>query len=130
LTLHTGKKIEVPFEQLLIFATNLDPNDLVDDAFLRRMGYRLYVNPPDREMYTAIFQQFVQASGFDYDPQRLEYVFRLYDTDKRPLRGCEPRDLIQRCADLCKYENRPMVLSNELLHLAWKNYFGAAPTVN
>ena len=44
--------------------------------------------------------------------------------------GCEPRDLIQRCADLCKYENRPMVLSNELLYLAWKNYFGAAPTVN
>jgi len=130
LTLHTGKKIEVPFEQLLIFATNLDPSDLVDDAFLRRMGYRLYVNPPDREMYAAIFQQFVQASGFDYDPQHLQYVFRLYDTDKRPLRGCEPRDLIQRCTDLCKYENRPMVLSNELIHLAWKNYFGAAPTVN
>ena len=130
LTLHTGKKIEVPFEQLLIFATNLDPSDLVDDAFLRRMGYRLYVNAPDREMYAAIFQQFVQASGFDYDPQHLEYVFRLYDTDKRPLRGCEPRDLIQRCSDLCKYENRPMVLSNELLHLAWQNYFGAAPTVN
>jgi hypothetical protein len=130
LTLHTGKKIEVPFEQLLIFATNLDPSDLVDDAFLRRMGYRLYVNAPDREMYAAIFQQFVQASGFDSDPQHLEYVFRLYDTDKRPLRGCEPRDLIQRCADLCKYENRPMVLSNELLHLAWKNYFGAAATVN
>jgi hypothetical protein len=81
-------------------------------------------------MYAAIFQQFVQASGFDYDPQHLEYVFRLYDTDKRPLRGCEPRDLIQRCSDLCKYENRPMVLSNELLHLAWQNYFGAAPTVN
>ena len=50
------QKIEVPFEQLLIFATNLDPDDLVDDAFLRRMGYRLYVNPPDKEMYTRILQ--------------------------------------------------------------------------
>jgi predicted ATPase with chaperone activity len=129
LTLHTGKKIEVPFEQLLIFATNLDPSDLVDDAFLRRMGYRLYVNAPDREMYAAIFQRFVEVTGFDYDPKHLEYVFQLYDTDKRPLRGCEPRDLILRCADLCKYENRPMALSNELIHLAWKNYFGAAPTV-
>jgi predicted ATPase with chaperone activity len=129
LTLHTGKKIEVPFEQLLIFATNLDPSDLVDDAFLRRMGYRLYVNAPDREMYAAIFQRFVEVSGFDYDPKHLEYVFQLYETDKRPLRGCEPRDLILRCADLCKYENRPMALSNELIHLAWKNYFGAAPTV-
>jgi predicted ATPase with chaperone activity len=129
LTLHTGKKIEVPFEQLLIFATNLDPSDLVDDAFLRRMGYRLYVTPPDREMYAAIFQRFVEVTGFDYDPKHLEYVFQLYDTDKRPLRGCEPRDLILRCADLCKYENRPMALSNELIHLAWKNYFGGAPRV-
>jgi hypothetical protein len=129
LTLHTGKKIEVPFEQLIIFATNLDPSDLVDDAFLRRMGYRLYVNAPDREMYASIFEQFVRNNGFDYDPKRLEYVFRLYDADKRPLRGCEPRDLILRCADLCRYENRPMVLTDELVHLAWKNYFGSAPAV-
>jgi hypothetical protein len=127
LTLHTGKKIEVPFEQLLIFATNLDPSDLVDDAFLRRMGYRLYVNAPDREMYAAIFQRYVENGGFAYDSKRLDYVFRLYETDKRPLRGCEPRDLIQRCADLCRYENRPMALTDELLRLAWKNYFGAAP---
>jgi predicted ATPase with chaperone activity len=129
LTLHTGKKIEVPFEQLLIFATNLDPSDLVDDAFLRRMGYRLYVNPPDRDMYALIFEQFVRNSGFDYDRKHLDYVFRMYEADKRPLRGCEPRDLIQRCNDVCKYENRPMVLTDELLNLAWKNYFGAAPTV-
>lgn len=129
LTLHTGKKIEVPFEQLLIFATNLDPSDLVDDAFLRRMGYRLYVNAPDREMYTMIFEQYVRVNGFEYDRKFLDFVFRMYDTDKRPLRGCEPRDLIQRCADVCKYENRPMELSNELLRLAWQNYFGAAPAV-
>lgn len=129
LTLHTGKKIEVPFEQLLIFATNLDPSDLVDDAFLRRMGYRLYVNAPDREMYSSIFEQFVRNNGFDYDSKRLDFLLKLYDTDKRPLRGCEPRDLIQRCVDLCKYENRPMALTDELLHLAWKNYFGAAPSI-
>ena len=127
LTLHTGKKIEVPFEQLLIFATNLDPSDLVDDAFLRRMGYRLYVNAPDRETYATIFEQFVRNSGFDFDPKHLDLIFRLYETDKRPLRGCEPRDLIQRCADFCQYENRPLALTDDLLKLAWKNYFGAAP---
>lgn len=130
LTLHTGKKLEVPFEQLLIFATNLDPSDLVDDAFLRRMGYRLYVNPPDRETYMRIFQQYVQASDFDYDPKQLEYVFRLYAADKRPLRACEPRDLIQRCTDVCKYEDRPKILTDELLSLAWQNYFGAVPTLD
>jgi hypothetical protein len=129
LTLHTGKKIEVPFEQLLIFATNLDPSDLVDDAFLRRMGYRLYVSAPDPEIYTAIFEQFVRKNGFEYDPKRLDYLFRLYAADKRPLRACEPRDLILRCADLCRYEKRPMVLTDEILRLAWKNYFGAAPAI-
>jgi hypothetical protein len=127
LTLHTGKKIEVPFEQLLIFATNLDPSDLVDDAFLRRMGYRLYVNAPDKQMYGDIFRKYVVANGFAYDPKHLEFIFRLYEADGRPLRGCEPRDLIQRSLDLCVYENRPKVISEELLRLAWKNYFGSAP---
>lgn len=127
LTLHTGKKIEVPFEQLLIFATNLDPNDLVDDAFLRRMGYRLYVNPPDKDMYARIFKQYVEANGFTYDAKHLDFVYRLYDADKRQLRACEPRDLMLRCADHCNYEKRPKELSNEIILLAWKNYFGAAP---
>ena len=129
LTFHTGKKIEVPFEQLLIFATNLDPRDLVDDAFLRRMGYRLYVTAPDKEMYATIFRQYVEANGFAYDPKHLDFAYRLYESEGRPLRACEPRDLIQRCNDLCVYEKRPKVLSEELLNLAWRNYFGAAPTV-
>jgi len=127
LTLHTGKKIEVPFEQLLVFATNLDPSDLVDDAFLRRMGYRLYVNAPDKQMYGDIFRKYVEASGFAYDTKHLEFIYRLYEADGRPLRGCEPRDLIQRSLDLCVYENRPKVISEELLRLAWKNYFGSSP---
>lgn len=129
LTLHTGKKIAVPFEQLLVFATNLDPADLVDDAFLRRMGYRLYINPPDRDMYGKIFQQYAEANGFSFESSQLNYLFKLYEIDKRPLRACEPRDLIQRCSDLCKYEDRPRILVDDLLNLAWRNYFGAAPTV-
>jgi SpoVK/Ycf46/Vps4 family AAA+-type ATPase len=102
---------------------------LVDDAFLRRMGYRLYVNPPDKEMYTKIFQQYVESNGFGYDAKHLDFVYRLYDADKRPLRACEPRDLMLRCADHCKYENLPKTLSNEIILLAWKNYFGAEPTL-
>jgi predicted ATPase with chaperone activity len=129
LTLHTGKKIEVPFEQLLIFATNLDPSDLVDDAFLRRMGYRLYVNAPDKETYTTIFRQYVETNGFQYDPKQLDFIYGLYETEGRPLRGCEPRDLIQRCIDLCNYEKLPKALSEDLLYLAWKNYFGTRPTM-
>jgi len=128
LTLHTGKKIEVPFEQMLIFATNLDPADLVDEAFLRRMGYRLYVMPPDRKTYGEIFQKFVVSSGFEYNSKYLDYMFQLYERDGRALRGCEPRDIIQRCLDLCAYESRPKELSEELIELAWRNYFGVTPT--
>ncbi len=130
LTLHTGKKIEVPFEQLLIFATNLDPADLVDDAFLRRMGYRLFVTTPSKDLYAQIFRRYVEESGFTYDSKYLDFLFRLYAEEKRPLRGCEPRDIIERCVDLCKYENRSKVLSPELLELAWNNYFGTRLTTN
>ena len=79
-------------------------------------------------MYTKIFQQYV-VNGFGYDAKHLEFVYRFYDADKRPLRACEPRDLMLRCADHCKYENLPKTLSNEIILLAWKNYFGAAPTL-
>ena len=125
LTLHTGKKIEVPFEQLLIFSTNLDLKGLVDDAFLRRMGYRLYIGPPSRERYGTIFQKVVSSNGLEYEPELLEFILLKYEREKRPLRCCEPRDLIQRCLDICRYENQPASLSMKLLELAWDNYFGA-----
>ena len=125
LTLHTGKKIEVPFEQLLIFSTNLDLKGLVDDAFLRRMGYRLYIGPPSQERYSAIFQMVVNSNGLNYDPELLKFILFKYEKDQRPLRCCEPRDLVQRCLDICRYEKQPASLSMELLELAWNNYFGA-----
>ena len=125
LTLHTGKKIEVPFEQLLIFSTNLDPKGLVDDAFLRRIAYRLYIGPPNRERYGDIFRMVVKSNGLLYDPELLELLFLKYEKEQRPLRCCEPRDLVQRCLDICLYENQPPYLSRELIELAWGNYFGA-----
>jgi predicted ATPase with chaperone activity len=124
LTLHTGKKIEVPFEQLLIFATNLDVERLVDEAFLRRMGYRLYVAPPTRDLYRSIFQKIVEANGITYNDELLEFLFRRYEAEKRPLRGCEPRDLIMRFLNFCRYYDKPTVLTKDMLELAWINYFG------
>jgi predicted ATPase with chaperone activity len=125
LTLHTGKKIQVPFEQQLIFATNLDLKGLVDEAFLRRMGYRLYIAPPSRERYGAIFRKVVDAQGLEYDPELLEFLLQRYEEERRPLRCSEPRDLIHRCLDICRYLNQPPSLSRDLLELAWNNYFGA-----
>jgi hypothetical protein len=125
LTLHTGKKIRVPFEQMLIFATNLDPASLVDDAFLRRMGYRLRVEPPKTETYTLIFQRYAESHGLSYDDKLLDMLLKRYEDEQRQMRGCDPRDLIERCLDITRYENREPFLSPALLETAWTNYFGS-----
>ena len=126
LTLHTGKKIKVPFDQLLIFASNFDLKRLSDEAFLRRMGYRLYIAPPTHERYGSIFQKVVEAKGFDYDPSLLEFLLHRYEKENRPLRCCDPRDLINRALDIYRYSDQSSGLSKDLLELAWVNYFGEA----
>lgn len=125
LTLHTGKKIQVPFEQTLIIATNLEAKDLADAAFLRRMGYRLRVDLPTRDAYAQIFRAYLERKRLEYSPELLDVLFDLYDNTGTPLRSCEPRDLVERCMDICRYEGRPIAVTPSLLHLAWKNYFGA-----
>lgn len=125
LTLHTGKKIQVPFEQTLIIATNLEAKDLADAAFLRRMGYRLRVDLPTRDAYAQIFRAYLERKRLEYSPELLDVLFDLYDNTGTPLRSCEPRDLVERCLDICRYEGRPIAVTSSLLHLAWKNYFGA-----
>lgn len=124
LTLHTGKKIEVPFEQLLIFVTNLDSKDLVDEAFLRRMGYRLAFTSPSIDTYTSIFKLYAESHGLNYEPQLLAALLERYQREDRVMKACEPRDLIERCLDICRYEGLPRKLTAEGLHRAWINYFG------
>ena len=127
LTLHTGKKIQVPFEQLLIFATNLDPASLVDEAFLRRMGYRLRMEMVSPQMYGAIFRRYAERRGIRHDPAVIDHLLGWYKREGRPLVPCEPRDLLERCVDLCRYENWSQIVTPELLELAWTNYFGRPP---
>jgi hypothetical protein len=127
LTLHTGKKIEVPFENLLVFATNLKPEEIVDDAFLRRMGYRLLIDSPDPAMYGQIFQRNLESRGLHFDSSLLETLFSFYARDERRMAACEPRDLIDRCADMCRLERRELSVTPELLEIAWNNYFGQRP---
>lgn len=126
LTLHTGKKIEVPFEQLLVFATNLDPRDLVDEAFLRRMGYRLAFKAPSAETYSQILQQYMAARGLAYSSDILYLLFSRYEKERREMKACEPRDLVERCLDICRYENLPHKITPQIMERAWNNYFGSA----
>src|SRR5262245_53811219 len=126
LTLHTGKKISVPFEELVVFSTNLEPSRLVDEAFLRRMGYRIRLEPPSEETYRKIFVRYDETAGASYDIAVLDYMILKYGEEKRVMKACEPRDLINRFLDICQYRNLQPVLTDDLLDLAWNNYFGIA----
>jgi predicted ATPase with chaperone activity len=126
LTLHTGKKIEVPFEQLVVFSTNLDVNKLVDEAFLRRIGYRVRIEPPDEVTYRRIFERRAEAMGITYQPEVLDYILAKYQKTERVMKACEPRDLLNRFHDLCQYRKLRPELTTELLDTSWDNYFGAS----
>jgi hypothetical protein len=128
LTLHTGQKIQVPFLLSLIIATNLDPADVTDAAFLRRMGYRLRLGPPSPERYAEIFRRHAGRLGAEVPPGLLDRLLALYHRDRRELRSCEPRDLIDRVRDICRYRELPLQLNEETLDLAWTGYFGENPT--
>jgi hypothetical protein len=124
LTFRTGQKIQVPILQNWIIATNLSPDTVTDPAFLRRIGYRLYLGPPTPEQYARIFERYVQRAGASASPALITRLLDRYRAEGRELRGCEPRDLIERAHDICRFRKQPMELNEEILDLAWKGYFG------
>jgi hypothetical protein len=126
LALNTGKKIEVPFEQLVIFSTNLQEKDLADEAFLRRMGYRARVEPPTPLAYIEIFKRAAFTRGLKCSQASLDHLLNNYMIEHRQMKGCEPRDLLDRVTDLCLFEGRPLELTPKLIDTAWRNYFGAS----
>lgn len=126
LALHTGKKIEVPFEQLVVFSTNLEEKDLADQAFLRRMGYRARVEPPTPAAYAEIFKRVTDTRGISCDQLCLDHVLNKYRIERRQMKGCEPRDLVDRVTDICLFENQPLQVTPKALDIAWRNYFGTS----
>lgn len=126
LALHTGKKIEVPFEQLVVFSTNLEENDLADQAFLRRMGYRARVEPPTAGAYAEIFKRQAHSRGFRYQEAVLDHVLNKYKLEHRQMKGCEPRDLLDRATDICLFDGQSLELTPQIVDVAWRNYFGTS----
>ncbi len=124
LTLHTGQKIQVPFLQSVIIATNLDPAQVTDPAFLRRMGYRLCLEAPSPERYRAILERYAGRKGIPIQPGLVDRLLERYASEGRELRGCEPRDLIERARDICRFTDRPLELNDDVMTLAWSGYFG------
>jgi predicted ATPase with chaperone activity len=124
LTLATGKKIQVPFEQLIIFSTNLEPKDLADDAFLRRIPYKIEIGDPSIDEFRKLFQASCESLGCPYQPQAVDYLVQThYRPHNRPLRRCQPRDLLQQVANYCAFNGAPMQLSPQLLDRVAKSYF-------
>ena len=123
LTLPTGKKIEIPFEQLIIFSTNLNPDELVDEAFLRRVPYKILVDDPDPKEYARIFNYNVERMGFQPAKGAAEHLLRYYEKTGRKLRRCQPRDLLTQVVNFCKYKKIPPQLRPDFLDQACKSYF-------
>ena len=128
LTLHTGQKIQVPFLLMLVIATNLDPKDVTDPAFLRRLGYRLTLHTPTPDFYTQVFEQYAARCGLTVDRTLIPRLLDRYRATNRELRCCEPRDLIERVRDICSHHGQIFALNDKIIDLAWRGYFGSEPT--
>jgi len=124
LSLPSGKKIQVPFDQLIIFSTNLEPKDLVDAAFLRRIPYKIHVDDPSNEEFHELFQLVAPTMGFAYDRQVIEELIeKHYRAAGRTYRACHPRDLLAQVRDYCGYKGLPRKLKSEYFDHAVQNYF-------
>jgi len=124
LTLHTGQKFEVPFNLMLVVATNLSVDDVADPAFLRRMGYRVHLDMPTPAGYRLIFERYASKLGAQVGENVIARLLERYRNEDRELRCCEPRDLIERVRDICRLHSVPFELKPETLDLAWTGYFG------
>ena len=124
LTLHTGKKIEVPFDQLIIFSTNIEPKQLVDEAFLRRIRYKVEVGNPSPPEYREIMRRICRDKGVPYSDDGLRYLLESeYAKRSIELRACHPRDLIDQLIDIARFTRTQPTMSRELLAAACKSYF-------
>ena len=124
LNLPNGKKIQVPFDQLIVFSTNLEPRDLVDDAFLRRIPYKIEVIDPSEDEFRELFKIMCPLMGFTYDRTTVDYLVQTHYQDVgRPFRCCQPRDLLLQVRNYCLYQKQNLELTPELIDLAVENYF-------
>jgi predicted ATPase with chaperone activity len=124
LNLPSGKKVQVPFDQLIIFSTNLEPKDLVDGAFLRRIPYKIEVPDPTEAEFHKLFELMSPLLGFEYDREIVDdLVRRHYRESGRPFRACQPRDLLLQVRNYCTYKRLPKKLSARAFDFAVENYF-------
>jgi predicted ATPase with chaperone activity len=122
LTVASGKKFEVPFEQLIIFSTNLDPKDLVDDAFLRRIRHKVEINAPPRNIYEQIFNTVARRLGMNQCPSAIDFLYERYYSNGRSPRASDCRDLLEIVQSICRFRKQPVQLTRDLVAEAAKTF--------
>jgi hypothetical protein len=124
LVLKSGQRVDLPFQVLVVFATNIRPADLVDEAFLRRIHFKVFAESPTVTDYLRIFERYCQHCGVDFDPALVDDLLQTYYHPRQvPLRGCHPRDLIDQALSTADYLGQPRRLTKELLRSACLSYF-------
>jgi len=124
LTLPTGQTIQVPFDQMIIFSTNLNPKDLVDEAFLRRLAYKIHVKDPDPSEFRHLCKISAQTMEIDYDEAAIDYLIQKHYVEaKRGFRRCHPRDLLRHLRSYCAYFGLTIEIRPEYLDIVVDTYF-------
>jgi len=124
LSLHTGRKIEIPFDVLVMFSTNLPPKDLVDEAFLRRLRHKIEIGDPSFDEYREIFKKVATSKGVTYSDEGLAYLLQeWYIKPQRKMRASHPRDLCDQIVDISRYLSVEPTMSKEMLDRAAESYF-------
>ena len=124
LALHTGKKLMLPFDVIVVFSTNMPPSKLADEAFLRRLGYKIYVGAVTEAQYREIAEQVCAEMGISFSEEGFNYLLHAHHyKENKPLYACIPRDILEQIRDIARYEGVPAEMTKELLDWAWGNYF-------
>jgi predicted ATPase with chaperone activity len=123
LSLDSGKRVQFPFDVILIFSANINPSDLADEAFLRRLGYKINFAPISKEEYKEIWHQYADELDVDCPDRLLDGLFDLYCKESRPLLPCHPRDLLGLISDQCKFLGISAAATEERIQMAWDTYF-------
>lgn len=124
LNMPSGKKIQVPFDQLVVFSTNLEPRDLVDEAFLRRIPYKIEAEDPPEHDFIELFQIMCNVLDVPFNASAVKYLIdNHYKAANRRMRMCHPRDILLQVKNHCLYNDLPVQLKPEYLDFAVHNYF-------
>ncbi len=125
LTFHTGKKFAIPFETLIVFSTNLDPHQLFDEAFLRRIRHKLGILNPTKEQFYQIFLGLCKQRNIEFNEESFVHLMRhYYLNNERELKACHPRDLLDQLTDFATYQELPVEMSVDLIDRSARSYFG------